>query len=314
MKLYFYQDDMANFGDDLNAWLWPRVLPELLDDDASHLLLGIGTILNHKLPEAQRYTVLGSGIGYGQLPKLDERWQVLAVRGKLSCQALGLDESLGIIDPAYLLPEYLPLTDVEKRYPVSLIPHAQSLETGHWQAIAAALNIHLIDPRTQDIQAFVSEVVASERVITEAMHGAIVADCYGVPWTAYRAYRYINAEKWHDWLSVFDHQIELTELPSLYKGAAEYRLSERLKSQVKHVAHRLGVASAAWSPAIPRRSNPQTFNAICSSITKLAEQGPFYCSDAEIKQACIARLKQQIAKLSSEEINFSQKSKALPSI
>lgn len=27
MKLYYYRDDVFNFGDDLNAWLWPKLLP-----------------------------------------------------------------------------------------------------------------------------------------------------------------------------------------------------------------------------------------------------------------------------------------------
>lgn len=301
MKLYFYQDDMPNFGDDLNAWLWPKVIPELLDDDASHLLLGIGTIINHKLPKAHRYTVLGSGVGYGQLPQLNEHWRVLSVRGKSSCQALGLDESLGIIDPAYLLPEYLDMAAEPKRYPVSLIPHAQSLEMGHWQAVAAQLGIHLIDPRTNNIEAFVREVASSEQVITEAMHGAIVADCYGVPWVGYRAYPYINAEKWNDWLSVFGHQVTLTDVPSLHKGDQGYPFISKLKSRIKHVAHHVGMASSEWAAAIPRRTNSKQFDEICQRLSALMNAGEYYCSTAQQKQDCVGRLKQQIALLKTSD-------------
>ena len=77
MKLFYYQDDMANFGDDLNDWLWPKIIPNILDNDESHLLLGIGSILNHKLPFAKKYTVLGSGWGYGKAPNIDENWNII---------------------------------------------------------------------------------------------------------------------------------------------------------------------------------------------------------------------------------------------
>ena len=45
MKLVYYQDPKGNFGDDLNPWLWERLLPGRLDDDPSELLVGMGTIL-----------------------------------------------------------------------------------------------------------------------------------------------------------------------------------------------------------------------------------------------------------------------------
>ena len=33
MKLYYYKAPLGNFGDDLNPWLWPRLLPDIFDDD-----------------------------------------------------------------------------------------------------------------------------------------------------------------------------------------------------------------------------------------------------------------------------------------
>ncbi len=129
MKLFYYKDDMSNFGDDLNAWLWPKILPELLDDNEEHLMLGIGTILNHKLPNAKKYTVVGSGWGYGDTPIINENWNIVCVRGKETCKALNIDEQLAIIDPAYLLRDFFQ-SPVIKKYPISLIPHAQSMNVG----------------------------------------------------------------------------------------------------------------------------------------------------------------------------------------
>ena len=50
MKLFYYQDPGGNFGDDLNAWLWPRLIPELLDGDEGSLFVGIGSILDRRIP------------------------------------------------------------------------------------------------------------------------------------------------------------------------------------------------------------------------------------------------------------------------
>ena len=88
MKLHYYKStQLRNFGDDLNEWLWPRLMPELLDDDDSAILLGIGTILNDILNETipagcQRIAVLSSGVGYGSgRPRIDGRWKINCLRG-----------------------------------------------------------------------------------------------------------------------------------------------------------------------------------------------------------------------------------------
>jgi|TARA_R110002060_G_scaffold77238_2_gene88429 succinoglycan biosynthesis protein ExoV len=296
MKLFYYQDDMKNFGDDLNAWLWPKILPELLDDDESHLLLGIGSILNHKLPKAKKYTVLGSGWGYGEAPKIDESWNVVCVRGKISCDAMGLDPELGIIDPAYLL-QNLYTDEVPKKYPVSMIPHAQSLEIGHWQEICNALGIHLIDPRTSDIDDFVYQIRASEKVLTEAMHGAIMSDCFGVPWQGYTAYSYINSVKWNDWLSVLDHSVKLECIESLYKGYEDLSLKEKCKNEVKLLIQGLGFWQEKWFKPIPRKTNNNDFKIICSQLNKLINNGNFTITSRDIVTTQLDKLNAKLKSL-----------------
>ena len=40
-KMFFY-DGKSNFGDELNPWLWPKLLGSRLDEDESEIFLGIG--------------------------------------------------------------------------------------------------------------------------------------------------------------------------------------------------------------------------------------------------------------------------------
>lgn len=63
MNLYYYQDSVGNFGDDLNVWLWPKLLPGLFDQDDGLLFVGIGSFLRYKVPVSPFKIVFGSGVG-----------------------------------------------------------------------------------------------------------------------------------------------------------------------------------------------------------------------------------------------------------
>jgi hypothetical protein len=125
MKLYYYQttDGTANFGDDLNEMIWSAYIPELLDQDDSKLLIGIGTLLNDFIPEKGDKIVFGSGVGYGKtLPRLNDQWQFYAVRGPLSALSLGLPPETAVVDPGVLI-RRLYQANEPKLYKFSYMPH-----------------------------------------------------------------------------------------------------------------------------------------------------------------------------------------------
>ena len=104
MKMYFYRGRRPNFGDELNIWLWPRLLPGFFDDDERELFIGIGSTLIDFLPRESRKIVFGAGYGgYTAVPPIDERWRFYFVRGRLTAAALGLDADLGMGDAAILV-------------------------------------------------------------------------------------------------------------------------------------------------------------------------------------------------------------------
>lgn len=211
MKLYYYRGVHPNFGDDLNPWLWPKVLPGFLDDDARVLFVGIGTILRQTLPDVPRKVIVGAGAGYGDAPVVDDRWDVYCVRGPLTARRLGLDVSLSVTDPAVLLSTMADeVGGVENQTGVAFMPHHKTASAATitarrrlwgpsaWAVACAASGVTYIDPMAP-VEETLRAIASTEILITEAMHGAIVADALRVPWIPVRLYDHILEFKWQDW-------------------------------------------------------------------------------------------------------------------
>lgn len=193
-----------NFGDELNLWLWPKIFPDLLNKHHDILFIGIGTLLNIKLvarlPKDKLKIVVGTGVGYGTPPILDDTWKIYSVRGILSAKSLNIPLELGIADPAILLGSLVQPTT--KKYSFSYVPHyLEAIINGKsLQAICQDLDIHYIDP-THDIDQVIENINATKILFAEAMHGAIVADTLRIPWIPVKTHARILEFKWCDWLS-----------------------------------------------------------------------------------------------------------------
>lgn len=69
---------------------------------------------------------------------------------------------------------------IEKRYPVSFMPHYESAMYGSWDKACELAGIHYIDPRWS-VEKVLTEISASHKVVSEAMHGCIISDALRVP-------------------------------------------------------------------------------------------------------------------------------------
>lgn len=203
MKLHYFRSRHGNFGDDLNGWLWPELLPGVWDNGEDGItFVGVGTILNKLVPDSRLKLVLGSGVGYAPLPTglHDGSWDILAVRGPLSARAAGLPEAKAVTDGAILL-SYLPglvKRPEERAGDVVFVPHVSSAETGGWEEICAELNITYIDPRW-DFHKVFALIGGAKLVLADAMHAAIIADTFRVPFVPLVSSREISSFKWMDW-------------------------------------------------------------------------------------------------------------------
>lgn len=210
MKLYYYRSAQPNFGDELNVWLWPRIFPGAFDqtivqsDERALGALGardtifvaIGTILDGRLPAAPRKIVFGSGTGYRPPCQLDETWDVRFVRGPLTASVYGLDEGRAITDPALMAVHHFDYR-LPKRHAVAFMPHISNVGHG-WDFAARYAGMTFIDPRG-DPEAVMTMIAETRLLLTEAMHGAILADAFRTPWIPIKTSPGILDFKWQDW-------------------------------------------------------------------------------------------------------------------
>ena len=200
MKIYHCRLPEGNFGDDLNLWLWPRLLAGACDHGADGILfVGIGTVLNAGLPQARLRVVFGSGAGIGAPPPniKSDAWRIYGVRGPLTAKLLDLDPALVIGDPALLL-RILPKPAPEPSGRPAFIPHWATAGLVPWAEICEPLAIDFIDARGAP-EHVLPRIASARLVITKSMHGAIVADAFRVPWLPLLSAYHPIPFKWEDW-------------------------------------------------------------------------------------------------------------------
>jgi succinoglycan biosynthesis protein ExoV len=236
MKLTYWHDQLPNFGDELNTYLWPQLLPPgFLDDDEADLFLGIGSIIWDFLPPDAHKFIIGSGYGgYTSPPNVhDGTWTPIFLRGARTADALGLSRDLAICDSAVLI-RLLPRPRKTVQGGVGFMPHYDSLGRGYWRKVCQRAGLAFIDP-TAEPDVTLGQIAGLDMLITEAMHGAIVADALRTPWLAARPTHSMHHAKWLDWSealgidlrwhdlmpsSVYELYIGLTRGRRFYEGRA----------------------------------------------------------------------------------------------
>ncbi|AWW29062.1 polysaccharide pyruvyl transferase [Echinicola strongylocentroti] len=294
MEYLYYKSAKGNFGDDLNGWLWPKLFGEedLSDERA---FLGIGTILYEEnkhiiAAKDKKKVVFGTGVRpvHKQFP-LDEQWDVRFLRGPLSSNHFNRQFKY-ISDAAYalkLLPEFEKICRITKKYKVSFIPYFKSESYFDWPAICKELGIHYITTHTdKGIEFTLREIAASQFIISEAMHGAILADIFRIPWkrfvltTPYTEGERISEFKWTDWMNSLDiYRHDPLYLP-LYKKGRFHEMVKRLtggtveasllqKSKVRdQILHSLSQSDLDYELSSDQRAN-EIFSALNEEVERL---------------------------------------------
>lgn len=235
MELYYYQSDIGNFGDELNSILWPALFPpRFLEGGSGHHILGIGTLLSPehlgiqkmvKSMEQNRNSktlILGTGVRPGpRKMTLHSNFDVRFVRGPHSAGELGLDSKYSITDPALLCAQVFSAKREQsgsKKGKVGLMPWFRSMDQLNWMRVAERCEMQLIDPRGRDPGLILRQIANCDFIITEALHGAVVADSLGIPWRRFCFYAHLREGgevakfKWRDW----EASLSLKDSPPIF--------------------------------------------------------------------------------------------------
>ena len=171
----FYHLGRANFGDDINEYFFTELSGVKFkwgSTDAPHIL-GIGSI-------AEKVTEKSIVVGSGFIKPVDFKVPIpsgiVSVRGVLSQQIFGCDlKYLG--DPVSIINEiYKPVVD--KKFRCGIIPHVSELKV--YENLKLPDGVTIINPADGPMSV-VDKVVECENIISQSLHGLIVADAYGVP-------------------------------------------------------------------------------------------------------------------------------------
>lgn len=261
MKIFYWQSPSGNFGDDLNEWIWDDLLPGWRAWDPERTLLGVGTILNRKnFSAGQRYLLCGSGTGFGEPPDVSDSdcWRVAFVRGPRTAALMNIPTDLAMSDPAVVIPRIARFSSRGgSRGTTAFVPHCVSdnLPLYDWKRICAEAGVEYISPR-RDSHSVIRAISAAEKVITESMHGAIIADAFRVPWSAVSLVDNFNEFKWSDWGESLGLKFKITPLP---KPVARKGFDAKVRP-----------LSSAWSRLAARKPPEPLHRTSCGEVVDQA--------------------------------------------
>ena len=293
MKLAYFKDPKGNFGDDLNPWLWGRLIPELLDEASETILIGVGTILEpwfvEDLPPSARKVVIGAGGGMTVPPiQIDESWSIFGVRGPLTASYLGLDLSLSTTDPAMLIRDLWP-RPAQPTGDVGFMPHHGSLSRWDWRKVCEAAGLTYLDPRAEPLETL-DRIANCSKVLTEAMHGAIIADALRVPWFPIQISQTNYVGKWHDWAASLRMPIHFKPLPDLYDPSLRHDMVKLALRNPRAAAYQLRQKSS-------RRQHALAVNL----LHQYAENYDCYLSEDQRLDEAICRFSSALQRLKSSQ-------------
>jgi len=247
VDLFYCKIDFGNFGDDMNEWFWNETFPDHGDIAPGTTMLGIGSLLwRENVEDFDRVLVMGSGAGVGKLPDKVDHVNFAFVRGPMTAAQFGLPPSVGISDPACYVPRLEEFQGLGAGKGTIVVPHCSTARLPvDWAKIAGDAGMRFVSP-SDESKAVIRRIAAAELVITESLHGAIIADAFRVPWIPMAISPQFGSFKWLDWGKSIETEFEVTTAMSALKRA--YGVLVGLRSRVRGMKTRLLPGQKAGAP------------------------------------------------------------------
>jgi len=281
--------DVPNFGDALNPIIFDHFLPgSFFDGDPREVLIGVGSILGfEEFKGASTKIVFSSGyaVGYAEPPTIDETYDIFCVRGPLTTRKLGLDSKYALTDGAGLL-RFMDFEPVEKIHQYTYIPHKSTEKLYDWPHVCRKTGINYVSPEA-GVRYVLKEIRRSETVLAEAMHAAIVADTFRIPWVPVVTNARINEFKWKDWAASLDVEYAPQQIPRIYQrshigNGVRHRLGKLLPNVgVKAIAG----AADLWYQTTARENVYKAFEGLKEEEPYLSSGEAFHEKTTRLRES-----------------------------
>jgi succinoglycan biosynthesis protein ExoV len=292
MYLYYYKDK-PNFGDAINPILANKIWGnDFFDSDCAERVLFIGTIIDVKPPAGTTEIIIGAGAPYTWRKYTPEGRTIYGVRGPLTCDLLGIDRKFATIDPAILVSRYFTAATGAA---AAFMPHHESHRTARsvlmWACEAAGITY--INPLDDPLK-IMAQIAGSSSLTTEALHGAITAEAYGVPWVPVIFSSQVRQRKWHDFTATIGSEYRPVNICNNMALDGKIHPLHRLKFAL--ALARLGKRKHLYLPVKP--FTQAGLDTLIRDLIRL-KQGPFVKSSNAVKAESIRRLDASLDKFAA---------------
>lgn len=177
----YWWDGHPNFGDALTPWVLARHGIVAVHTPLSEArAVGIGSLVD-QLPQDFDGTIWGSGLLRDTEPRLP-RARVLAVRGPLTRDRLGLGEDVVLGDPGLLVGRHVRRS--VPHWQLGVVPHSLHHADIALERLGRQSGVRVIDVRSTP-SVVMGQIARCGAILTTSLHGLIVADALEIPaaWT-----------------------------------------------------------------------------------------------------------------------------------
>jgi len=190
---YRRRNGKGNFGDDLSPLLIARITGTEVKHSGmmSADIVGVGSILDYwnsrglrvfrniksTLSSKRPLAIWGTGLREPRrifLPKSD----ILAVRGPLTAQHLGIRQTVHFADPGILAP--IVQRPRHKINRIGIVPHYVDKENPVVYQVSKDPRFLVIDVEDK-CERVLSQISQCQMILSSSLHGLICADAYGIP-------------------------------------------------------------------------------------------------------------------------------------
>jgi succinoglycan biosynthesis protein ExoV len=172
--------------------------------------------------------------------------------------------------------------------------HHQSMFEADWKTLAERGGFHCIDPR-DNVEKILAEIGQTELLLTEAMHGAIVADALRVPWIPIRLYDRFSEFKWRDWTQSLRLSLNVFDVPPIYerKLVSQKGLTHAFKKTVASI----GLGKDKWKKLRVPASDDRAIDGSLRFLKKLAQEQAPQLSEEKHLESLEGRLLEKLSEI-----------------